>query len=298
MHSAMKNNNHSQEFSGSEHPPLTQRPARAQRYVDFHEFLARAPAHFSALCQSNEIARRFDAIYRLCVTPGGRDGGLDKRRLEVFFGHRPYDVQEKYDSAMTRGLRVLTERGATLEYVQDDLGRVHCFLYPASSEGMKPLEDVIRLTTVQNPKNLCEREVQSHFRSLVAYMQCTCLDGEPRFFDNLLIGWFRLTRARGIDRRMQVPRITSGLRDIVKFGLTVGLSGFLLAAMVWAFSRGAPQSVMVTGESAELTRERRLILESLTHQEKLIESTQRSLLDIRNRLDRPILITPATTRQP
>lgn len=272
---------------------------RHKRYSDFKSFLESANDRFTRYCQGDKDARRFDAIYHLCIAPGGRMGGIDKRQLEVFFGQRQYDVQEKYGDNLRRSQRLLTERGATLEYVQDDLGRVHCCLYPAASEGMKPLEDFIQLPMIDDPKRLSsDRDVRRHFRYLVAYMQCTSLDGEPRLAERLLVGWLRVTRTCGIDGRMQMPRIKSAFHEIVKFGLTVGLSGFLLAFVVWAYSRGETQNVFVTGESSELTQERALINQKLDQQSDLLNKIQSTVVDMKDRLDKPIVVVPNSKRIP
>lgn len=142
--------------------------ARQLRYKAFQEFLSSATESFKSLCNNNPEANRFKAIYSLCTCPGGRQGGKNARQLEVFFGARPFDSQENFDSTARPSLKLLSERGATLEFVRDDLGRVHVFLYPAVSEGMKPIEDAIELKIVGDPADLAKGTVLSrHFRWLV-----------------------------------------------------------------------------------------------------------------------------------
>ena len=74
--------------------------ARQQRYAAFQNFLNSATERFNGLCNRDDSASHLRDIYSLCITPGGRAGGKNSRQLEVFFGARPYDQHEFFDSSM------------------------------------------------------------------------------------------------------------------------------------------------------------------------------------------------------
>ncbi|RQZ27151.1 hypothetical protein DIE16_32045 [Burkholderia sp. Bp9090] len=129
--------------------------------------------------------------------------------------------------------------------------------------------------------------MQRHFQYLIAYMQCTSLDGEPTLFDKLMVGWLRFVRPCGINERMQIPKIKSVSLGILKFGLSVGFSGFLLSLVVWVFSRGEPQDVFIKGESPDVVHEQGLIVRELSKQSRLLETMQSNLMEIKDRLSKP-----------
>jgi hypothetical protein len=267
--------------------------ARQQRYVAFQEFLNSANARFKALGDLNPAAKRFDEIYSLCITPGGRHGGANQRQLEVFFGSRPYEAQEYLDSSAHRAIKVLSEQGATLEFVRDDLGRVHVYLYPAASEGMKPQEDAIELDTVSDTAKLAQDATLAHyFRLLVAYMQCTCLEGLPTRRDRFTVAMLRFFCHRSIDGRLDGPRFSVALREIAKWGFTVGLSGTLLAVVQWNYFQGTPALVQVSAEPSSTQQQRAVLVNQGKESGKRLEAIEWSLRDIRARLDEPLIGQP------
>ena len=106
-------------------------------------------ADFESRSKSDERSRRFADFYTLCIVPGGRNGGDDKRLTQVFYGNRPFDqvtkLQADNDGSIVRATRLLTEHGACLHYQCDDSGRVACLLFPAKTEHMATKEDAIVL---------------------------------------------------------------------------------------------------------------------------------------------------------
>jgi hypothetical protein len=273
--------------------------ARHKRYSAFQEFLNSAPATFEALCDRNPAAKRLKDIYSLCVTPGGRLGGKNPRQFEVFFGARPYDKHEGFDSSFRPTMKLLAERGATLEFVRDDLGRVHVFLYPASSEGMKPLEDVLELGSVDDAAELTKDSVLSrYFRVLMAYMQCTCLDGLPTTWDRWTVAKLRFLHRRSVDGRMYDSRISIAAREIIKWGFTVGFSGVLLTTVQWVFSRGQPTVVEVSAEPSHTQQQRADLISQGKESAKRLDAIERSLRDIRVRLDAPLVAQPVPSLYP
>ncbi|AJY66721.1 hypothetical protein KS03_143 [Burkholderia glumae LMG 2196 = ATCC 33617] len=267
--------------------------SRHKRYSAFQEFLNSAPTTFEALCDLNPTAKRLNDIYSLCVTPGGRLGGNNRRQFEVFFGARPYDEHEGFDRSFRPTMKLLAEQGATLEFVRDDLGRVHVTLYPATSEGMKPLEDALELGVVDDAAEFAKDTILArYFRVLIAYMQCTCLDGLPTMWDRWTVAKLRFLHRRSVDGRMHDSRISIAAREIVKWGFTVGFSGVLLATVQWVFSRGQPTIVEVSAEPPHTQQQRADLISQGKESAKRLDAIERSLRDIRVRLDAPLVAEP------
>ncbi len=104
-----------------------QKKRRLQRYKDFQTFSDESKELFNGLAESDLRNEFFGGEYSLCITPGGAYGGRDKRRVEVFYGQRPFDADEK---------KLLSERGARLDYYLNDVGAVVCTLIPARTENL------------------------------------------------------------------------------------------------------------------------------------------------------------------
>ncbi|WP_121731803.1 DUF2285 domain-containing protein [Pseudomonas prosekii] len=270
--------------------------ARQQRYTAFQTFLNSATERFNELCNRHDAAMQLRDIYSLCIAPGGRAGGKNSRQLEVLFGARPYDQQEWFDSSLRPAVKLLAERGATMEFVRDDHGRVHVLLYPAVTEGTKPLEDAIELGVVNDPADLAKEVVLSrYFGLLVAYMQCTCLDGAPTFKDNLAVGKLRHFRRTYVDGRICDSWIWIASRGVFKWGATVGFSGILLATVQWRFSSEGPMAVKVTGEPSHTQQQRNDLINLGRENASRLDALERVLGDIRRRLDAPLVIFPPQT---
>ncbi|MBN3781835.1 hypothetical protein G3O06_30480 [Burkholderia sp. Ac-20345] len=263
---------------------LSAQSPRLQRYRKFKTFTRFAKHKFRVLCDHNPEAQRFDQIYSFCITPGGRAGGQNARQFEVFFGARPYDSARVLDSSMRRTVRLLAEHGATLEFMRDDLGRVHVFLHPAVSEGTKPLEDFIKLGIVEDPAKLLNNQVLSrYFRWLIAYMQCTCLEGQPTLRDRLMVSVLRLFRQRSVNGRLRRTRISKYSGNVTRWVLTVGLSGTLFSVIQWFFA--PPTDVRILAEPPR-TQAQRTDLVNLTRDNAThLETMERTLEVIRARLN-------------
>lgn len=59
-------------------------------------------------------------------------------------------------------------------------------------------------------------------------MAVTCLEGKPTFCDRTKVFFIRLNKHLVIDEKVQTILILKWLGEVLKFVLTVGLSGFLL----------------------------------------------------------------------
>ncbi len=266
---------------------------RQQRYEIFQEFLDSAAERFEALCAINNAANHFRDTYSFHVAPGGRMGGLNKCQLDVFFGARPYDEQKVIGNDFRANLKLLAERGASLEFTRDDHGRVHVLLSPAFTEGTRPLEDAILLGVVRNPLALLKESVISHyFNLLIAYMQCTCLDGNPTLVERLRIMQIRYFRRAFVDSKLCDSRFWVTIRTVLAWGATVGFSGTLLAFIQWGLASNGPMTVKVVGETAQIKQQRSELIKLEQENGLRLDAVELSIAKLLHRLDAPLLVLP------
>lgn len=231
---------------------------RIERYNDFEEFANSAEDTFNALLTSDSRAKEFSTFYSFYVQKGGAMGGIDKRIVEVFFGNRAIDRVETLRFQDGRFPQkqsdLLSEGGACLRYERTDAGTVICTLIPATTKTSRQQEDYILLEWIANPRVLhSKRKVMAHWLSLLSYMQCTSLDGEPTSSEKLRVGYLRLTRHLVVDGRTEKKRITAFIGSILHYALTIGLSGFLL--MLISVFGGSKEMEKLQADQTSLARE-------------------------------------------
>jgi len=207
--------------------------SRQTRYDDFEKFADSAEATFNALLDADARAKSLSNFYSFYAVKGGAMGGLDKRVFEVFFGNRPIDHVETFESKEgefpQRQSKLLTERGVCLRYERTDIGTVICTLFPAETKSLHQREDSILLEWIAHPRSLHSQcKLNEHWRAFISYMECTSVDGEPSVLDKLRVSYLRFTQILVIDGRAGRRRITSVAGSIFSYALTIGLSGFLL----------------------------------------------------------------------
>ncbi len=114
-----------------------------------------------------------------------------------------------------------------MAYFRTDDGHVICNLYPAKSENQKPVEEVILLDYVKSPSKLTKKS-KSHWNMFVSYMEATCIDGEPSFIQRLRVFYLKNFKQFVVDKTLQERRGSTLLKELSKYVLTIGLSGFLI----------------------------------------------------------------------
>lgn len=206
---------------------------RAKRYAAFDKFYEGAEELFRTYSDSSQECKHLGDLYSLCICPGGRSGGRNKRKVEIFYGNRPFDSVTTIGKNLQPTEKLETAHGATLSYQRTDDGQVLCCLYPAASENFRPPEDFILLGVVKNPATLKSKSKQ-HWKAFLAYMQVTCLDGKPSIFQRIRVFYLRNFKERVVNETVQRRKASEVTGDIVKYAATVGLSGFIILFVTWA----------------------------------------------------------------
>ncbi|CAH0352501.1 hypothetical protein AQB9606_02670 [Aquabacterium sp. CECT 9606] len=245
---------------------------RIKRYQEFKKYLGESSQLFESLKNKNEKAIRLANLYHLCITPGGSLGGSDDRVFEIFYGQRPFDTQRP-DPFNRQKITVLSEYGARLHYHLLDNGLVLAVLHPAKTENFSPTETSILISGFIPPEKLI-KIVHSHFKLLNSYMQCTSLDGEPNLIDKSRIFWLRFTNHLIIDSKKQPIKAISYASEVLKYALTVGLSGFLLAAITAHYT-----------DTVDYTTQADAISRKISSIDAQISSESKNIVDIKNALE-------------
>ncbi|KZN12584.1 hypothetical protein [Marinomonas sp. TW1] len=206
---------------------------RRNRYTAFDNFSKGSKELFLAYGNSTVKSKRLNGLYSLCISPGGRYGGLSKKNVDVFYGNRPFDsiIEMRPDYQMTEKLE--TAYGATLSYQRTDDGQVLCYLAPAGSANFNHPEDCILLGMVKNPAKLAHK-TKWHWRMFQAYMESTCLDGRPSLFQKILVSYLRNFKTCVVNKTVQKRRVAVFLSELAKYTVTVGLSGFIILIITWS----------------------------------------------------------------
>lgn len=200
---------------------------RAVRYAEFEIFKDGAKDFFSALSSADASAKRLDDFFTLNICPGGRSGGLSKRIIEVYFGNRPYDSVTEIGPNAGLINRLEFAYGAMLAYFRTDEGHVVCHLYPAGTDNQKAIEDCILLDQLADPRQL-KKVARSHWKSLVAYMEATSIDGSPSLLQTLRVAYLRNFKRCIVESKVLDRKVATAAREVLKWVVTVGLSGSVL----------------------------------------------------------------------
>ena len=200
---------------------------RMKRIKEFERFSDNAKEIFGALAEKDDSNKRLANLFSLCICPGGRFGGTNKKELEVFYGNRPIDHITIISHNSEPKTKLEIAKGATLAYYRTDDGNVVCNLYPAKSQNQTPPEEVILLEYIKRPEKLSKRAAY-HWKMFIAYMEVTCIDGDPSIFQRLRVFYLRNFKQYITEKILRDRKCLVLFKEVFKYVLTIGLSGFLI----------------------------------------------------------------------
>ena len=203
---------------------------RYQRIKDFQTLQAEGKTSFEKIQKRFEDYKTYEDIYGLTICPKGRYGGDSERLFEVFYGNRPYAKEDGFDDTTgKRSFSLLSESGVELYMFRDDFGFVSIQLFPAKAKYAQQFEDSIVLYQHIDPKRLLKPRFQKRLlKYMNAYMAVTSLDGQPTICDKKDVMLLRIFKNMIVNGRVLDTKVRKWSMDILKFVLTIGLSGFLL----------------------------------------------------------------------
>lgn len=206
---------------------LLMKERRLQKIKDFENFYDNCNSIFTKLRNEDKRVEIFQNEYMLCICPGSRNGGNEKRIVEIFWGARAYEFETKGNQ-----WKSLRETGATLFLYRNDTGDITISLYPAKTEYRQPIENHITLYEWLDPKKLNDQDfINSLWNDFIAYMECTSLDGKPTYLQKLRINYLRFFKHLVIDKKWMPTKFSKFSINLLKWVLTVGFSGVILFAI-------------------------------------------------------------------
>jgi len=254
--------------------------SRINRIKIFDDFYDKSKEIFETLRDNDNRVEIFENEYMLNICPGSRDGGQEKRIVEVFWGARPYEFETK-----GKDWKSLTETGATLFIYRNDTGHLTISLSPAKTENIKPIEDSIAIYKWLDPKKLKEDKfIKSLWNDFIAYMEFTSLDGTPTIKQKIRISYLRYFKNLVIDKKWQPTKISIFSKDVLKFLLTVGLSGFIF---FFVSILREPNENIINTQLKKLNDNEELMIEQidkLLKSEEFISSTSSAIDTINSKL--------------
>lgn len=247
---------------------------RQKRYMSFEQFYEESKSLFELYAKSTK-SERLNKLYSFHITPGGRFGGVDKKVIEIFYGSWPFSSVTRIGSDSQRIRKIERAHGATLEYQRTDDGQVICSLIPASSENYHHPEDFILLDVVKNPAKLIKKS-RWHWRFFQAYMESTCLDGEPNLLQKTYVAYLRNFKECVVNGALQKRKVTKFFCEIAKYTVTVGLSGFIILVITWF------KDTANSNQAAEMNKE---VLRVSSNISASARSIAESSKEINNKID-------------
>ena len=228
---------------------------REARRRAFDDFSKTAQDQLLALAKSIPRLAEYEAFYAFYVLPGGSQGGSDVDLVEVKFGNAVVGAEDR-QSASPKSFRY--ERGARLHYTLQLNGNVVVTLHDAGLD-RDTRHQILIVDTVSGALRLRPWRLKLHLRALGARMAASTLDRAITPWERLLEGWLRLICWRllvgpeGVVSQHR-PAWMIAAASIVKWALTVGLSGALLAVVQSCSDRSREQDVARQREqAAEIT---------------------------------------------
>jgi hypothetical protein len=223
---------------------------RTLKYAEFQAFFNGAESLFS------EYIRRDYGIsppIMVTIRPGGRKGGRDKRLIEIFFGLVPYESIGYEDRGLAKdasfeGPRTLLEAGPCLVYQRADTGDVYCILQPANTDESKVDEDMVILDIVRKPCKL-NSLAHSHWRDLLAYKECTSINGSPSCLQRLRCAYLRHFRNYGRNRKFQPAKVPKWIGQLLVITSSFALGGLITTTIEKRVFPDAMQAPTAASES-------------------------------------------------
>lgn len=201
---------------------------RLQKIKDFETFYDNSDSVFTELRKNDKRTEVFQNEHMLCISPGSRAGGNEKRIVEIFWGARAYEFETK-----GRNWKSLTETGATLFFFRNDTGDVTISLYPAKTEYIQPIEDYIALHEWIDPKKLNDKKfIKSLWNDFISYMEYTSLDGKPTYSQKFRIWYLRQFKHLVIKQTWTPTKFSEFIKRVVKTSTSVIFSGAVLIFLI------------------------------------------------------------------
>lgn len=203
---------------------------RIERVKLFEEFNSKIIKDvFEKFKSQDSSHKKFDDLYMLCICPKGRNGGINNRIAEVFYGSRPYDRTRSIKADFTDSTKTLYESGTTMAFHLNDHGYVAIMLHPSATEYTKSFESTIFVEDYIHPKKLMDESfLERQWKFLNSYMECTSIEGNPTWKDRLRTSYLRNFKNFVQDEKYTSSKISNYVKNLFDWVFKVGLSGLII----------------------------------------------------------------------
>ena len=165
---------------------------RQEKYQKFQDFKKESENDYKAISVKLKKYEDLNKLYGFYVAPGGRNGGIDDRLVDIFYGHRPIGVKRYINSNFQIQDKTEIENGCQLSFHHLFNGKTFVTLSPCNSETFKFAEDFIVLDFLNDPRKLFKKRIQKKYCKLLnAYMSVTCSENLATLFDRLIVFYLR-----------------------------------------------------------------------------------------------------------
>tara|TARA_R110001606_G_scaffold350299_1_gene500417 strand:- start:102 stop:746 length:645 start_codon:yes stop_codon:yes gene_type:complete len=204
------------------------RGKRAERYREFRIFASCAPQWFREFSENDARHEFFESVSSFYILPELDSPASNAKSVEISYGARPVD----HEVSASR-MRFVTEQGGTLRYERTVRGTVICVMYPEKCEGFRRTEEAIIIEHISNPRILTSKNhLKRHWRTFLSYCECSSVDGDPTLIDRIIVEWLMFVKPVIYKDKVEERRVTTAAKWVLKWTLTVGLSGALLSLFV------------------------------------------------------------------
>lgn len=236
------------------------------RYKLFNDFQGKGKQVFEEFKTKDFRHKRLVDIYTLHICPTGRISEKNNYLFEVFYATKPYDEEQSLHS-----FKCFIEHGTTLEIFRNDNGLVSVLIFQGETEKRKPTVKAFYLKKNIHPKKLKRKSfLKKCWRYFNSCMEVTSLNGKPSLIDKFRY-WIVLYNLKcyNDDNGYQPARIWNGAKSIIKYAITVGLSGFL----IWLFTIKSQKDNAIKLDDNKQIETISMQLDSLISMQKKIDSS-------------------------
>ena len=227
---------------------------RQEKYNEFQKFIKNSENDYKEISSKLRKFADLNNLYGFHVAPGGRNGGIDDRLVDVFYGHRPIGVKRYVDSNFQIQDKTEIENGCQISFHHLINGKTFVTLHPCNSDTFKFAEGFIVLDYLSNPRKLLKKNVQKKYcKFLNAYMAVTCSESLATLFDRLIVFYLRSFKQLFINNVVQRSKFLKIIKKALTIIFTVGFSGFCLAFI--PFFSNSKQFNELTNEVKEINQQ-------------------------------------------
>ena len=205
-----------------------EKTSREKRIEAFKVFRDKAETTFNSFKDESPSFQKFHDTYGLNTCPKGRNGGINEKLCEVFYGSGIYDQERTLDNNYNVSVRNLFETGATLAFSLLDDGYVLVTLHLPYTERMQPLVKEVVIDFHLDPIKLIPRRLKAYWNKFNLAMVVYSLVGEPKWYHRAYWTCWLFFQQTIKDNYLQERGCYKLAKTLANYVLSVGLSGFLI----------------------------------------------------------------------